>query len=624
MCGIVVSYRLSASHPVPEPRIKAALQCIAHRGPDDEGLLTIGRATLGQRRLSIIDTSAAGHQPFVDNDGRYSITFNGEVFNFQQLRAGLEAQGHTFRSHTDTEIVLRLFAVKGPAFLHDLNGFFAMAIHDKEKDELFLARDRFGVKPLWWCEANSQFLFSSELRALMQLGAPRELDPLSLHQYFTFQFIPAPNTICQGTNKLLPGHAITVSASGMRMHRWYDPVEASRSTVIKADHTAQLSGLLDDAVRLRLIADVPVGTFLSGGLDSSIISALAKRHHKELHTFSIGFADDPYYDESRHAETVAKHIGSTHTTFKLSREDLAENYSALLDAIDEPFADSSALPNFILAQRTRKHVTVALSGDGADEVFGGYRKHQAELRMLSPGLAERTVIALGPLWRMLPRSRNGRWSDTVRKLHRFAELGGNDAGERWWKLAAQGAEAMRAGLLSLPIDSAELLRRDEALKQNATRLDGMNSALLADVLTVLPDNMLHKVDLTSMAHGLEVRTPFLDKRVVEFAFALPAAAKLRKGAGKYILRDAFGHLLPASTLTRSKQGFDVPLRALFLGPLASTLNTFLDRTLVETAGLSWTAVQSVRKQLTSTSPGEAQATVHALLVYLSWWKRWKA
>lgn len=622
MCGIAGAFTYAGSDTKAAERVSAALTCLAHRGPDDEGLYREGRCVLGQRRLSIIDTSSAGHQPFTDDGGRYTITFNGEVFNYQELRSGLEVQGHHFRSHSDTEVALRLYTLKGPAFLHDLNGFFALAIHDKETDELFLARDRYGVKPLLHADHEGRFLFASELRALMAMGVPRDLDGTSIHQYFDLQFVAAPETALSGVRKLLPGECATVSAHGVRCERWYDLHKAARRAEPPSGTKAELFSLLDDAVKLRLVADVPVGTFLSGGLDSSIVSALAKRHHADLRTFSIGFPDEPYFDETEHAERTAVHIGSTHTTFKLTRDDLAEAYPRLLASTDEPFADSSALPSFILCERTKQHVSVALSGDGADEVFGGYRKHQAELRMRTPGMAERLVQLLGPLWRVLPRSRNGRFTDTVRKLHRFAELAGHDAGERWWHLAAQGAEAREQHLLAMPLDERAFRVRKKNLTGALIGASDMNDFLLADMQSVLPDNMLHKVDLTSMAHALEVRTPFLDRRVVELAFSLPATGKFGRGQGKELLRDTFGHLLPASTNARRKQGFDVPLRSLFLGPLAPLVAELTTSDLLHAAGVDPARTAALKARLSSSDPHEAQATVHALLVYVSWWKRW--
>lgn len=621
MCGIAGSYHLGPGATPTDGRIREALHAMAHRGPDDEGGYTKGRAVLGHRRLSIIDTSAAGHQPFTDAGGRYTMVFNGEVFNFQELRAGLEAQGHTFRSHTDTEVVLRLFTVKGEAFLHDLNGFFALAIHDAETDALLLARDRFGIKPLWWCTRDGRFLFGSELRVLDALAPGADVDRHSLLNYFEYHYIAAPHSIRSDAHKLLPGHLVRVQGERVERAAWYKLEEAAASYPKAPEPVQHLRELMDDAVRLRLISDVPIGTFLSGGLDSSIVSALAARHHKGLHTFSIGFADDPYFDETRHAEQVARHIGSEHRTFKLTREALAAAYTDLLAAIDEPFADSSALPAYILCRETRKHVTVALSGDGADEIFGGYRKHQAELRYRTPGAAEKAVLALRGLWRHLPRSRNNRITDTFRKLDRFAQAAGSAADQRWLNLANFDLDGDAQRLVKAAIAPIELDDRERGMSRGVQLMPGMNGALLADVLTVLPNDMLHKVDLTSMAHGLEVRPPFLDRRVVEFAFSLPAERKFRLGHGKALLHEAFGALLPPEILTRRKQGFEVPLRDLLLGPLATLVDNTLTRDVVEAAGLQWQGVQQVRERLAGSNPGQAQATVHALLVYLSWWRK---
>ncbi|MBP9079866.1 MAG: asparagine synthase (glutamine-hydrolyzing) [Flavobacteriales bacterium] len=620
MCGIIGAFRTGPGASVAEERVRAALEVIAHRGPDDAGRHAQGRAMLGHRRLSITDTSAAGHQPFTDQGGRYTIVFNGEVFNFRELRSGLEQQGHTFRSRTDTEVVLRLFTVKGPEFLHDLNGFFALAIHDAQEDTLFLARDRFGVKPLLWALHQDTLLFGSELRALLALGVPARPDPDSARQFFTFSFTPAPHTTVQGIQKLMPGHALYADGRGMRTSPWYDLATAAKRTPVPPGPQERLHELLDDAVKLRLEADVPVGAFLSGGVDSSIISALAARHHRHLHTFSVGYAEDPYFDETRYAEEVAAHIGSEHHTFKLGREELADGYVRLLKALDEPFADSSALPSFILCERTRRQVTVALSGDGADEVFGGYPKHQAELRWRQPGAAERAVALLAPLWSALPRSRNSAWQNRIRQLDRFARMAGQSGEERFLHLAAFTPVEEAMALVATPAHAGGLARRNAVLAAPLGVLQGLNGVLLADVASTLPNDMLHKVDLTSMAHGLEVRPPFLDRRVVELAFALPPDLKLRKGSGKHILRQTFGHLLPPVVMQRSKKGFEVPLRDLLLGPLAPLVDEVLHPDAVAAAGLDRQRTAAVVRRLRSADPGTAQATVHALLVYVAWWK----
>lgn len=618
MCGIAGFHALRHATGT-APDLQAAMRCIAHRGPDDEGVFVHGGTALGHRRLSIIDTSSAGHQPFTDEGGRYTIVFNGEAFNFKELRAALIAQGERFRSNSDTEVVLRLFALKGPECLHEINGFFALAIHDKQTGDLFLARDRFGVKPLLYAEHQGRFLFASELRALMALGVPRVVDPVSLRIFFTHYYIPAPFSILRDVRKVPPGHAVTITNEGASVNRWYDAQAQARSTPAVTDALSHVRDLLDDAVRLRLISDVPIGTFLSGGLDSSIVSAVAKRHKPDLRTFSIGYADR-YYDETPFAEAVARHIGSEHTTFRLTSDDLAGSYEALLTAIDEPFADQSALPSYILNQRTRAHVTVALSGDGADEVFGGYRKHQAELRVRQPGLAERIVLLGAPLWRRLPKSRNNPITDRIRQLDRFARTARLSAQERYLALAAWDDDLDARALITARSDEAEFFARRSAMTTPLVGSADLNDLLWADMGTVLPDDMLHKVDLTSMAHALEVRTPFLDRRLVEFAFSLPVATKFKKGSGKDLLRRAFRDLLPPMTVSRAKRGFEVPLTPMLNGQMRHQVEALDDVNALREAGLVPAEVRRVISRFRSTDPGSSQATVHALIVYMAWWK----
>lgn len=620
MCGITGAYQLKSTGIPVDFGLLAALQCIAHRGPDDSGEYVKGNAALGHRRLSILDTSSAGHQPFTDQNGRHTIIYNGEIFNFPDLKKKLENKGHQFRSNTDTEVVLRLFILKGPSFLHDLNGFFSLAIHDAETDELFIARDRWGVKPLYWAVQDDRLMFGSELRSLVQLGLKAPVDPISLRMYFTHHYIPAPFTIHSKVNKLQPGHSILASREKVLVDRWYNAEQAAQDVRNIADPVQHVAQLLDDAVRIRLLSDVPVGTFLSGGLDSSIISALAKRHKPDLRTFSIGFTDK-YFDETPFAEQVARHIGSDHTTFTLSEDDLAENYPAFLSIIDEPFADSSALPSFLLNRSTREHVVVALSGDGADEIFGGYRKHQAELRARHPGFQEQLAILGAPLWARMPRSRNNPLADRIRQLDRFAGIAGLSAEERYLKLASFEEEANVDQLIGPSPDRSEWNERRARITAPLTQDRSLNGFLRADLHTVLPNDMLYKVDLTSMANGLEVRTPFLDHRLVSYAFSLPAEIKFGLGEGKKILRQAFGHLLPAQVLTRPKRGFEVPLLKLFLGPLKEMVERSLAPDALEDARIDPRGAKQLLERLRSASPGNSQATVHALLVYLSWWRR---
>jgi asparagine synthase (glutamine-hydrolysing) len=618
MCGIVGAFRLRGEQPV-DRGLAEALACIAHRGPDDDGTYILGSVALGHRRLSILDTSSAGHQPFTDENGRHTIIYNGEVFNFPELRKRLIAEGHRFRSNTDTEVILRLYTLKGPAFLHDLNGFFALAIHDAMDDSLFIARDRFGVKPLYWTEFGDRFLFASEMRAFEKFGVTLPIDEVSRQIYFTHHYIPAPHTIHKGIQKLLPGHSITVDRKSIEVQRWYHHEEAAAQARNIADPVQYVRQLLDDAVRIRLLSDVPIGTFLSGGLDSSIISALAKQHKPDLHTFSIGFTEK-YFDETEYAEEVARHIGSQHHTFTLSEDELAQHYQEFLSIIDEPFADSSALPSYLLNKHTRKFVTVALSGDGADEIFGGYRKHQAELRLQQPGMKEQLAKVGGPLWDLLPASRNSRFADRVRQLRRFSRAATLTPRERYLMLASFEDTSVIDDLLGNAKDPGEFNHR-RAQMAAAVRSNDLNDLLWADLHTVLPNDMLLKVDLTSMANSLEVRTPFLDHRLVSYAFSLPAQVKFNMGNGKALLRQAFSDLLPPRVVQREKKGFEVPLRSLFLGPLRSFTHGSIMDPSVSQAGLDPAAVQSIWKRLQSGSPGNSQATVHAMLVYLTWWRR---
>ncbi|MBK7946293.1 MAG: asparagine synthase (glutamine-hydrolyzing) [Flavobacteriales bacterium] len=619
MCGIA-GYHAFSNATGSAPDLNAALRAIAHRGPDDEGTFKHGLTALGHRRLRIIDTSAAGHQPFTDDGGRYTIAFNGEVFNFPELRAQLETKGHTFRSRTDTEVVLRLYREEGPGFLHRLNGFFALAIHDKETDELFLARDRFGVKPLHWCEHNGHLLFASEQRALLAMGLPFEVDPVSLRIFLTHYYVPAPHSMLKRAFKLQPGHALVANAQGARTYRWYDVEAAAAETGTTSDPAGRLRELLDDAVRLRLISDVPIGSFLSGGLDSSIIAALAMRHKPDLRTFSIGYTDR-YYDETPFAEEMARHIGTDHCTFTLTSGDLAAAYEPMIAALDEPFADQSALPSYVLNQRTRAHVTVALSGDGADELFGGYRKHQAELRAAQPGIAERMALAGAPLWNMLPKSRNSAMGDRIRQLDRFARTAKLSAPERYLLLASWDDQLDARELVLEALANGEFDSRRAAITEPFNRFPAMEAMLWADLRTVLPDDMLHKVDVTSMAHGLEVRTPFLDRRVVELAFSLPAKARLRKGCGKAIVREAFGDLLPTTVLNRAKRGFEVPLTPMLKGPMRHLVESLCDAEQLRHSGLNPESVQRILARFNSADPGSSQATVHALIVFMAWWKK---
>ncbi|MDH3199066.1 MAG: asparagine synthase (glutamine-hydrolyzing), partial [Candidatus Krumholzibacteria bacterium] len=508
---------------------------LAHRGPDHGAVYRDGRVGLGHRRLAVIDTSSAANQPMTDDSGRYTIVYNGEVYNFRELRGPLVSRGGPLRTQSDVEVVLRLFIDEGPSMLEKLNGFFAFAIYDRHEQALFLARDRFGIKPLLVYEDEDKLIFASELKAILAFPVRKELDDVSLFQYLQLSYIPAPHSILENVRKLEAGCYMTIKNAQATTERYYSvPATATEPTGASTYDAAQrrLAETLESAVTRQLVSDVPLGAFLSGGLDSTVVVALASRHVRELETYAIGFPDSPLYDESADAATVAKAFGTRHTTFDVTEDELYQHLFEVLDHTDEPFADSSSLAVYILSKYARRHVTVALSGDGADELFGGYNKHYGEYLARRAGVRAGMVRALSPLWRVLPRSRESALGHAVRRLDRFARRASLSPQERYWNwctftdedevLAALGDRFKAPASIAT---SAEYKARREAATH---RIDGgdMNDVLYADVALVLQNDMLKKVDSMSMAHGLEVRVPFLDHEVAEYVLGLPAHYKI--------------------------------------------------------------------------------------------------
>ena len=407
MCGISGAFALTIKGKEYLQRIHAANETLVKRGPDGGDVFMSEKVALGHRRLSIIDVSCAGDQPMHTGDGRYTIIFNGEIFNYRELQAQhlSSEEQRSLKSHSDTEVFLALYTKMGEAVFPLLQGFFAAAIWDKEKDELVIVRDRYGKKPLLIYKDEDKIIFASEMKALFEAGIPKELNWSILPLYFSLNYIPQPYSMIQNVQKLKPGHYIRIDKEGIEEHPYYTlkirPEEYGNYTYEGAKE--KLVQLMDDAVKMRMISDVPLGSFLSGGIDSSVIVALAAQHTDKLNTFSIGYKDNPFFDETKYADLVAKKYKTEHTTFKLSNNDFLEHVHDVLDYIDEPFADSSAIPEFILSYYTRKHVTVALSGDGGDEVFAGYNKHGAEFKMREKGVLKSLVKMGYPLWNAIAK-----------------------------------------------------------------------------------------------------------------------------------------------------------------------------------------------------------------------------
>ena len=631
MCGITGIFAFNEVGRFNMINLSGATDALALRGPDDRGIFNDHFVGLGHRRLSIIDVSKNGHQPMHDEHKRYHLVFNGEIYNFKKLKAGLLDKGYTFFSESDTEVILKLYMEEGPAFISKLNGFFTIALYDKEEKSLFIARDRFGIKPLLYFQDEHKLIFASEMKALMAFGIQKSMDRQSLFQYLQLNYIPGPNSIFENVKKLPPGHSMLIKNGKAETSAYYQiPYDRDRLNSNNLSYDAQqkkLLEILERSVQRRLVSDVPLGSFLSGGIDSSVITALASRHVDKLNTFSIGYRDEPFFDETSYAELVAKKYNTNHTVFKLSNDDLYAELHNILDYIDEPFADSSAIPVYLLSQKTKQKVTVGLSGDGADEVFSGYNKHMAAFKALNGGTAANLVKSLLPIWKMMPKSRNSYLGNKFRQLERFGEGMNLSEKERYWRWAIFSNPSQVNAILNPEFledfSEEEAQKRKSDILQNFSGKGGINDFLLTDVQLVLTNDMLTKVDLMSMANSLEVRVPFLDHEVVDFAFSLPADSKINGEMKKRIVQDAFRSLLPSKLYKRPKHGFEVPLLKWFRTELKSMImDDLLDDTFIKEQGIfDVNGIQALKNQLFSKNPEDVHARIWGLIVFQTWWKK---
>ncbi len=628
MCGITGVYYFNDENIEDyQQRVKNAVDSLYKRGPDNSGFYSDTKVLLGHSRLSIIDVTEAAAQPFTDPSGRYTVVYNGEIYNFKSHREKLQKNGFDFKSKSDTEVLLYLYIQKGKKCLDELNGFFSFAIYDKKEKSLFLARDRFGIKPLYFYRDKNTFVFASEMKALIKYGIPKVIDKSSLYTYLQLNYIPGPWTIFENVRKLSPGHYVHIDGSANVVEEKYFTLavsdESSNHFSSYEQSCEKLHNLLETSVIKRLISDVPLGTFLSGGIDSSIISALAARHVDKLNTFSIGFKDEPMFDETHYANMVAKMHNTNHTVFSLTNDDLFNSLFDTINYFDEPFADSSALAVYILSKQTRKKVTVALSGDGADELFAGYNKHMAEYRALHPGFKEKAASLLYPLLSGLPQSRNNHLANKIRQIARFGVGMKLTAPERYWRWCSISTEEYAKRILN---DNNEpenyLSRKNSFLRIFNNRPEDINNTLYADMNLVLPYDMLTKVDMMSMANSLEIRVPFLDHHLADYVMSMPENYKIDKNNRKKILKDTFSYLLPGELHNRHKQGFEVPL----LKWLKNELNTFINNDVLESSFIKEqdifnpVEISKLKKQLHSSNPGETPARIWALIVFQQWWK----
>ena len=581
MCGIVgvVDFKGLDNTKIAGNKIRAMAR-LEPRGPDGHGTWADSTTWFGHRRLRVVDPSDGGRQPMVRGD--WVVTYNGEIYNFESLRTDLEKLGHRFQSRSDTEVLLAGWQAWGPGLLNRLQGMFAFGVWNKATRELILARDRFGKKPLFYRHEPNRVAFGSDLVALGHLWPEHlSLDHDALRLFFSLRFIPQPWSILKQIRKLPPGHMALVRDGRIDIRPWYGPGEIEVPPDISEREAAiNLRDLFDQAVGDRLTADVPVGAFLSGGLDSaSVVAALAARGGT-VGAVTIGFAGaSDYYEERPAARAIAKHLGIEHMEVEVGPGAARDVVDDVFKASDEPFADSSALPQFLLCRETRNQFTVALSGDGADEVFGGYRKYQAELwagayRSIPKSLRR---FLIEPLASCFPEGKHNRLLETFRRAKRFTDEAGKNAVDRqtgWMRLLNQNELDTLLG----PRHGAPTPRDLVAdLRGKSRSSDPVNRMLETDTALGLEGDMLVKVDRMSMANGLEVRCPFLDHRVVDFGQRLPSHLKLRKGRGKYIFKLAFGDRLPQELFERPKKGFEMPIAEWLLGDLNDRLRSAIDR-----------------------------------------------
>ncbi|MSR46560.1 MAG: asparagine synthase (glutamine-hydrolyzing) [Planctomycetes bacterium] len=573
MCGITGFFSRDPAAERRESELIAMGEVMRHRGPDAHGSTVLRGVGLHNRRLAILDLSPDGNQPMYSPDGTVALVFNGEIFNWKELRAELEREGVRFKSQSDTEVLVYLWLRHRDgdlsAMLARLNGFFALAIHDRRDDRLFIARDRMGVKPLHYAETARGLVFGSQLKTLLAEGSlARELDPQALLDFLCVRYVPAPRTIWKGARKLPAGHYLLAKRDGrgglrVAIEKWWDLPELGSRSVKPEAAAEELWELLVDSVRRRMIADVPLGAFLSGGLDSSaVVAAMAQSQGQNVHAITIGFKG---WDQSEveHARIVAQALKIRHTVHELDAAAI-DLVDPLAEFFDEPFSDPSAIPTWLLAREARKSVTVALAGDGGDECFAGYRRYrfdQAEhrVRSLLPGPLFQALFKLGgavwPKGDWLPRRLRAK--TTLQNL-------GREPAAAYFRSVSQMDVAEARALLHPDLRSAVADHDPSAEHRRwydaAPAADSLGRALYADFHTWLPEYVLAKTDRATMAVSLEAREPLLDWRLVEFAAALPSDMKLREGVGKWLFKRAAAAHLPAHTIARGKQGFAPPLK----------------------------------------------------------------
>ena len=642
MCGIV-GYCSNMDASSFRDSMSAATDLLSHRGPDDAGLFFDDEhgVGMGHRRLSIIDLSTTGHQPMDSDDGNSVIVFNGEVYNFSDIKKELTGFGHQFKGTSDTEVVLKAYIQWGVECLEKFIGMFAFAIWDKTSKKFFIARDRLGIKPIYYYFEGKTLIFGSELKALMAFSRfPRDVDPDAFHLYLHYQYVPAPRTIFKNTFKLEPGHFLIFDGKDLTKKRWWrlpgNDMETSASTHLsEIEALSQLDDFLTQAVSDRLISDVPLGALLSGGIDSSIVVALMQKLNRSpVRTFSIGFKEKGY-NEAPWARKIASHLGTDHTELYVSSQDALQVIPKLPVIYDEPFGDSSSIPTYLVSRLTRGHVTVALSGDGGDEQFAGYGRYwmtetMARYMNWFPRSARKIV-------------RNHLAKIPISKIALFYEAVQNHLPQRfrvenfpdkWQKLVDQ---LPHSELSELYRTTVAIWSKDQIFKltgcsvphstyenvfSTAERIDAIQKLMMVDQQTYLPDGMLTKVDRASMAASLEVRVPMLDHRVVEFTSQLPVSFKIRNGKGKYLLTELLCKYVPRQLVNRPKMGFGVPIAQWFRKELKELLYDHLSSDRLKDEGLLDCKIVNQILKTHQNGMANHQHRLWTLLMWEMWREKW--
>jgi asparagine synthase (glutamine-hydrolysing) len=635
MCGICGKLYFEKGRPVEKQLIDDMCSALRHRGPDDMGTymsyptasVSIG---LGQTRLSIIDLFT-GRQPISNEDKSIWVVLNGEIYNFKPLRASLIEKGHIFYTESDTEVIVHSYEEYGEEFVRHLNGMYGIAIWDEKKEKLILLRDRIGIKPLYYYISNDSLLFATEIKAILKDNIKREIDLQSLWNYLSYNYIPGPLTIFKGIRKLMPGHILIWEKGRSEIRQYWDLESSKIQTdpiqhhISENEYIENLYQKIKEAVRLQLVSDVPLGVFLSGGIDSSIVVAMMREvANSRIKTFSIGF-EDRSYDELDYARIISNHFGTEHyeLVVKMKPKDILPKLAYFFD---EPFADFSAIPVYYLSEMTRKNVTVALGGDGGDELFAGYETYNAykfaNLYKLLPGFLSKGIIPA--VVKRLPVSHKRISFDyKAKRFVRGALLPPAEA-HFWWKviftedakkeLKAHGTE-WTAGLE----DPFQLMKQHF---NSATQYDTLSRLQYMDMKVYLPDDILTKVDRMSMAHALEVRPPFLDHSVVEYAFDIPSSMRLNRFTKKYILRKLMENKLPPKILQGKKRGFNVPVPSWLLNELRETVHDLLSpKTILDQGFFNADYVQKIIKEHEDIKFDHSR-NIWGLLIFSLWYRQW--